>query len=67
MVFVLGAGVDAATHLPWMAMELLEGESLAAYMRSAGPLSPTDAAEVLRPLCATRWQLPTASGWSTAI
>ncbi|MFO0756881.1 MAG: protein kinase [Byssovorax sp.] len=50
VVQVIAAGVDAATGMPWMAMELLEGESLGAYAERRGPLSRDEVAEILRQL-----------------
>ncbi|MBI5516766.1 MAG: serine/threonine protein kinase [Deltaproteobacteria bacterium] len=47
VVQVLDAGVDEATGVPWLAMELLEGEDLAAVVAAHGPL-PLDA---VRELC----------------
>lgn len=38
VVEVIGAGVDEATGMPWLAMELLDGDDLEAVMRRAGPL-----------------------------
>src|SRR5262249_6721970 len=38
VVQVVAAGVDAATGMPWLAMELLEGEDLAAYLARRGPV-----------------------------
>lgn len=38
VVDVIGAGVDAETAVPWLAMELLEGEDLASYGERRGPL-----------------------------
>ncbi len=41
VVEVIGAGVDAATTMPWIAMELLEGEDLESRL-GAGPLEWAD-------------------------
>ncbi|MFO0614928.1 MAG: protein kinase [Polyangiaceae bacterium] len=38
VVEVVAAGFDAALGMPWLAMELLEGESLAALVQRQGPL-----------------------------
>ena len=38
VVEVVGAGVDRSLGMPWLAMELLQGESLAATLRRQGPL-----------------------------
>jgi eukaryotic-like serine/threonine-protein kinase len=51
VVEVVDAGVDAATGAPWLAMELLEGEDLAAYVHRTGPLPTGDAREVLDQVC----------------
>jgi len=45
VVQILDHGVDGAT--PYIAMELLEGESLAARLRKVGRLSPGDTARIL--------------------
>ncbi len=50
VVTVYAAGVDAATGAPWIAMELLEGRDLAAYIADRGALSPALAAVVARQL-----------------
>jgi serine/threonine protein kinase/predicted DsbA family dithiol-disulfide isomerase len=39
VVEVVAAGVDAATQMPWLAMELLQGRDLAEQVRVKGPLS----------------------------
>src|SRR5690606_32766264 len=39
IVDVLGAGVDSDSKVPWIAMELLEGETLAAMLDKKGALS----------------------------
>lgn len=51
VVSVVGAGVDSASGAPWIAMEYLEGQDLAAFVAGRGPLSPNELALVLRPLC----------------
>jgi len=48
VVQVLGAGVDAATGVPWLSMELLEGEDLAAFLRRHGPVHPRELYEIFR-------------------
>ncbi|MBI5481278.1 MAG: serine/threonine protein kinase [Deltaproteobacteria bacterium] len=50
VVQVVGAGRDA-DGAPWLAMELLEGESLAARMRRDGRLAPGAVQEVFAQLC----------------
>ncbi|MFO0609428.1 MAG: serine/threonine-protein kinase [Polyangiales bacterium] len=47
VVQVYDAGVDAAQDALWMAMELLEGESLEARLKR-GPFEPREAWEILR-------------------
>ncbi|XXX73593.1 serine/threonine-protein kinase [Sorangium sp. So ce134] len=51
IVQVIGAGVDAASGVPWLAMELLEGEDLAQRMKRSGLLAPKDVHEIFRQLC----------------
>ncbi len=53
VVEVIAAGVDraGARPVPWLAMELLEGESLADAVERDGAMSPTRAREILRQLC----------------
>lgn len=50
VVSVVGAGVDAATGLPWLAMEMLRGQDLATLVRRSGPLSRGQALGVLTQL-----------------
>ncbi|HEY6556328.1 MAG TPA: serine/threonine-protein kinase [Polyangiaceae bacterium] len=47
VVRTLDAGVDERTGLPFIAMELLEGSSLADAVRQGGPWSPLDTATCL--------------------
>gem|GEM_PF-1143181 len=47
LVEVVGAGIDEATQTPWLAMELLDGEDLAATMRRRGRLPPGDVREIV--------------------
>lgn len=51
VVEVVAAGVDAASGAPWLAMELLEGETLADRLARTGPMRPAEVLEVLRQLC----------------
>jgi formylglycine-generating enzyme required for sulfatase activity len=51
VVEVIGAGTDAATGLRWLAMELLDGEDLAAAVRRRGPFSSQEVREVFAQLC----------------
>ena len=48
---VVGAGVDPATNTPWIAMELLEGEELAAQVERTGALSQEAVRELVDQLC----------------
>src|SRR5262245_64294146 len=50
VVQVIGAGVDQG-GIPWLAMELLEGEDLGAYVRRRGHITPPELCEVFRQLC----------------
>src|SRR5262245_32974256 len=43
---VVGAGVDEGTGAPWLAMELLRGETLDARVRGQGPLGARDLLEL---------------------
>ncbi|HUH04858.1 MAG TPA: serine/threonine-protein kinase [Kofleriaceae bacterium] len=45
---VLGIGVDTAQHLHFIAMELLRGEDLAAYLRRRGTLTPAELMPIVR-------------------
>ncbi|WP_438014632.1 protein kinase [Sorangium sp. So ce315] len=51
VVQVIGAGVDQASGVPWIAMELLDGEDLSVRLRRCGLLSPQDTHEIFRQLC----------------
>src|SRR5262249_52387429 len=51
VVEVIGAGVDAATGTPWLAMELLSGEHLGARVERQGPLDGGPAPELLGAPC----------------
>ncbi|WP_437775428.1 protein kinase domain-containing protein [Sorangium sp. So ce1097] len=51
VVQVIGAGVDQASGVPWIAMELLDGEDLSVRLRRCGLLSPQDTYEIFRQLC----------------
>ncbi|MCS6884115.1 MAG: serine/threonine-protein kinase [Acidobacteriota bacterium] len=50
-VYEFGETGDSEDKLYFMAMEFVEGESLRSYLRSSGPLAPTECLEILRPLC----------------
>ncbi len=47
----IGSGVDAKTGVPWLAMELLEGEDLAARLQQRKRLPPGEVLEVFDQLC----------------
>jgi serine/threonine protein kinase len=51
VVEVIGAGVDAATTMPWIAMEMLEGEDLENHLTNVGPLDWTDTWNMVGELC----------------
>jgi eukaryotic-like serine/threonine-protein kinase len=48
VVQVISAGVDQTTRVPWIAMELLEGEDLGACLRRRGIFTPAEVYEVFR-------------------
>ncbi|MFO0756474.1 MAG: serine/threonine-protein kinase [Byssovorax sp.] len=50
VVQVIAAGVDGDAGIPWIAMELLEGESLAAHGARCGALPVAEVAEIVRQL-----------------
>ncbi len=50
VVSVVGAGVDTATGLPWLAMEMLRGQDLATLVRRSGALSRGQALGVMTQL-----------------
>jgi len=51
VVDVVDAGVDAATGMPWLAMELLEGEDLGAVILRKGRLDLSEVATIFEQLC----------------
>ncbi|MBX3127711.1 MAG: protein kinase [Polyangiaceae bacterium] len=51
VVEVVGAGVDATLGVPWIAMELLDGQDLSRAVHARGPMSLAELASVMRPLC----------------
>ncbi len=51
IVEVTAAGVDDATGLPYLAMELLEGETLQAYVKRRAFLPPSELLAVFQQLC----------------
>src|SRR5512139_4091335 len=52
IVETIAAGIDRRLGAPWLAMELLDGETLAARVTRAGPLSAVEARRVLGELAA---------------
>ncbi|MBX3271451.1 MAG: AgmX/PglI C-terminal domain-containing protein [Sandaracinaceae bacterium] len=50
VVEVVGAGVDGPTGVPWLAMELLEGQDLGDVVRARGALPPAEVLELVRQL-----------------
>jgi len=51
VVQVVDAGVDPSSGMPWIAMELLLGETLAHALGRGGPMPWPDTAEVFAQLC----------------
>jgi len=51
VVQVIAAGVDEASGAPFIAMELLEGEDLAATLARQGTLTPEEVGAILEPVC----------------
>ncbi len=51
VVEVIGAGVDDASGMPWLAMELLSGRDLEAYAKQTGPVHPETVAVIFEQLC----------------
>ena len=51
VVEVVSAGVDDDTGIPWLAMELLDGEELAKRIQRKGLLAPQETLEIFRQLC----------------
>jgi hypothetical protein len=51
VVEVHAAGIDPATGMPWLVMELLAGEDLAKTIERRGALPPNEARAVLEQLC----------------
>ena len=47
VVDVVGAGIDEPTGLPWIAMELLSGETLYEYLKARGSLPLAEAPIVI--------------------
>ncbi|MFO0619351.1 MAG: serine/threonine-protein kinase [Polyangiaceae bacterium] len=51
VVEVIGAGIDAETRMPWIAMELLQGEDLSDYTDRVGHLPPAEVLDIFAQLC----------------
>jgi formylglycine-generating enzyme required for sulfatase activity/tRNA A-37 threonylcarbamoyl transferase component Bud32 len=51
VVEVVDAGVDERTGMPWLAMELLEGQDLAQRIERGGPIPVGEAREIISQLC----------------
>jgi tRNA A-37 threonylcarbamoyl transferase component Bud32 len=51
VVEVVAAGVDGASGAPWIAMELLEGETLTERLARTGPMGAPEVLEVMKQLC----------------
>jgi eukaryotic-like serine/threonine-protein kinase len=50
VVDVIGAGIEGAERIPWLAMELLEGETLEDYLTRTGPLNPRNTRDIFAQL-----------------
>jgi serine/threonine protein kinase len=48
---IIAAGVDAKLQLPWIAMELLEGQHLGDYVEEHGPLPKETVREIAEQVC----------------
>ncbi|MEI9951724.1 MAG: AgmX/PglI C-terminal domain-containing protein [Pseudomonadota bacterium] len=51
VVEVIGAGVDEGTGMPWLAMELLQGEDLESYAAKRGALPVPEVLAIFDQLC----------------
>jgi serine/threonine-protein kinase len=51
VVQVVAAGIDEGSGMPWLAMELLKGQTLAQVIRQRGPLPPVEAWNIFSQLC----------------
>jgi serine/threonine protein kinase len=51
VVEVIASGVDEASGVPWLAMELLHGETLFERVEKRGAVPPAEAYEILRQVC----------------
>jgi serine/threonine protein kinase len=48
---IIASGVDEKLKAPWIAMELLQGQTLGDHVREAGSLPPKEVAEILEQVC----------------
>jgi serine/threonine protein kinase len=48
---IIASGVDAKLQVPWIAMELLEGQTLGAHVEEAGPIAKEAVRQILEQLC----------------
>jgi len=48
---VIASGVDERMQVPWISMELLEGQNLAAHIEESGPMSTIEVKQTLEQLC----------------
>jgi TPR repeat protein/tRNA A-37 threonylcarbamoyl transferase component Bud32 len=51
VVQVVGAGIDPSTRIPWLAMELLTGQTLADALQARGRLGAAEVIEIVSQLC----------------
>jgi eukaryotic-like serine/threonine-protein kinase len=48
---IIASGVDAKLQVPWIAMELLEGQTLGDHVDESGPLAKSTVRQILEQLC----------------
>jgi serine/threonine protein kinase len=51
VVDVIAAGIDSKSQVPWLAMELLDGEDLESFGDRRGTLTPVEVYEIFSQLC----------------
>jgi serine/threonine protein kinase len=51
VVQIIASGVDERMQVPWIAMELLEGQNLGDHVEESGPLSKENVLQILEQLC----------------
>jgi serine/threonine protein kinase len=51
VVDVIAAGIDAKSQIPWLAMELLDGEDLESFADRRGQVTPSELYEIFAQLC----------------